>query len=218
MWQKIPGSLCLHNFKGGNWIPLFCHTSLHSKCYASAKGWGSKCLIHVSTRCVSLALSKFRLVRVYCKRMRSPTSLGLAGAPVWAMAFFSTCSTTLSCVAFRILTASSWVMSTMDCSFTWWVEEEEDIVSMKSAYSARSWVGLSGACCTDYIYIRRNIHLCFICFPVDYHSWISFRSSLYMYTYVLCQVCNTQLSCNKQMLLHARCQKPLYIHTSFMYI
>ena len=57
-------------------------TSLHSKCYASAKGWGSKCLIHVSTRCVSLALSKFRLVRVYCKRMRSPTSLGLAGAPV----------------------------------------------------------------------------------------------------------------------------------------
>ena len=32
---------------------------------------------------------------------------------------------------------------------------------------------------------------------------------------VLCQVCNTQLSYNQQMLLHARCQKPIS-HTSYM--
>ena len=58
-------------------------TSLHSKCHASTKGgvWSAWCAVtkHIRYSCIHLALSKLRLVRVYCKHMHSLNYLTGAG-------------------------------------------------------------------------------------------------------------------------------------------
>ena len=120
------------------------HITVSKRC-ASANGgaqsasYSNTSVTHASKRCVwASPEADSALVRIYCNHMHTPTQLGLEETPVWAMAFFSTCSTTLSCVAFRILTASSRVMSTIGCPSTWYGGKRRMFVSMKSAYSANS--------------------------------------------------------------------------------